>query len=250
MILGALVAVGAVVAGLASTGVGVSYFLQPTGALIVLGGTVGVLFITTPRRVLGQCVSRVMELFWDSGPDRDALMDEILSYAKISRRGGLLAIEPGIPAASNRLLREALKLALDVKTRAELQASLETQLRLSERQSDAEARVLETAGGFAPTIGILGTVVGLMDVLRQFSNLQAVGYGIGTAFVSTLYGLALANLLLLPAAHRIRARAAVSLETQEMILEGALCIFDEVHPALIQDQLRGYAGERDRARAQ
>jgi chemotaxis protein MotA len=96
------------------------------------------------------------------------------------------------------------------------------------------------AGGFAPTLGILGTVVGLIDVLRQFSNMQSVGLGIGTAFVSTLYGLGLANLVLLPAAHRIRAKVAETFELQELIIEGVLCGVDRVHPSLIRHRLNAF----------
>jgi chemotaxis protein MotA len=104
---------------------------------------------------------------------------------------------------------------------------------------------LEVAGGFAPTIGIIGTVVGLIEVLRHFANLQSVGFGIGTAFVSTIYGLALANLLLLPAAHRIRSRVAESFEIQELIIEGVLSLADNVHPALIRMRLSAYMRQKD-----
>ena len=93
------------------------------------------------------------------------------------------------------------------------------------------------AGGFAPAIGVIGTVVGLIDVLRQFSNMNSVALGIGTAFVSTMYGLALANLLLLPAAHRIRAMVAETFEMEEMIIEGGLCMIDGTHPSLVRDRL-------------
>jgi chemotaxis protein MotA len=114
---------------------------------------------------------------------------------------------------------------------------LETELQMAERQGEADAKTLEVAGGFAPTLGIIGTVIGLIEVLRQFSNLSSVGLGIGTAFVSTIYGLALANLLLLPIAHRIRARVAENFETQELIMEGALAIADSAHPAVIRMRL-------------
>ena len=93
------------------------------------------------------------------------------------------------------------------------------------------------AGGFAPTIGVIGTVVGLMDVLRQFSNIASVAGGTGTAFVSTIYGLGLANLILLPSAQRMRANVADQFETNEMIVEGTLCLFDGVHPSLVRDRL-------------
>src|SRR5579863_4385946 len=95
-----------------------------------------------------------------------------------------------------------------MNSRDEFQRALETKLRLRERQGDADAKVLEVAAGFAPAIGVIGTVVGLVDVLRQFSDMTSVAAGVGTAFISTMYGLALANLILLPVAHRIRANVA------------------------------------------
>jgi chemotaxis protein MotA len=152
----------------------------------------------------------------------------------------MLAIEPSIDGVSHSFLREALLMALDAKDRSELQSALENKVRFCERQSDATARVLEVAGGFAPTIGVLGTVVGLIDVLRQFSNLSAVASGVGAAFTSTIYGLALANLVLLPAAHRIRACAAETSDLQELMTEGALCLFDAMHPRLVRQRLRTF----------
>jgi chemotaxis protein MotA len=164
-------------------------------------------------------------------------VDEIISYVRIARVQGVLAIEPGIDRASNAFLREMLTLAIDLKGRVEFKEALETKLRLRERQGDADAKVLEVAGGFAPAIGVIGTVVGLIDVLRQFSNMNSVALGIGTAFVSTMYGLALANLLLLPAAHRIRASVAETFEVEEMIVEGGLCLIDGTHPSLVRERL-------------
>ena len=105
---------------------------------------------------------------------------------------------------------------------------------------DAAAKVLEVAGGFAPTIGVMGTVVGLIDVLRQFSSLSTVASGVGAAFTSTFYGLALANIALLPVAHRIRAWTSETFDLQEMMTEGALCLFDGMHPRLIRQRLRSY----------
>jgi chemotaxis protein MotA len=145
-----------------------------------------------------------------------------------------------IESSNHSFLRDSIKLAMDVENRDQLQTILETKIRLRERQGETDARVLEVAGGFAPTIGVLGTVVGLIDVLRQFSNLSAVALGIGTAFVSTVYGLALANLVLLPAAHRIRASVAEAFELDEMMVEGGLCLFDGIHPSLVRERLNNF----------
>jgi chemotaxis protein MotA len=237
---GVVIALGATIGGIGATHVGLNYFLQPTGAVIVLGGTLGVILITTPRHSLAYSARRIMSLFRADELDRDALIEEVISLARIARRGGIIALDSYIPKTTNTFLREALQLAVDGQSREELQAVLETQLRMNERHGDSDAKALEVAGGFAPTIGIIGTVVGLIEVLRQFSNLQAVGSGIGTAFVSTIYGLALANLLLLPAAHRIRARVAENFETQELIIEGLLSIIDCLHPSLIRIRLSSF----------
>jgi len=234
---GIAIAVLTVIAGIASTGVSLRYFLQPTAAWIVLGGTCGVTLITTPRKALVHAVQRVLGLLRQPATDREELMNEIVSSVRIARMQGMLAVEPRIKQLNNAFLREMLGLAMDVKTRGEFQSILENKVRLHERQGDADAKVLEVAGGFAPAIGVIGTVVGLIDVLRQFSNMNSVAFGIGTAFVSTMYGLALANLILLPAAHRIRASVAEAFEIEEMIVEGGLCLIDGTHPSLVRERL-------------
>lgn len=244
-VLGLVVALGAIIAGVAAAGISISYFFQPAGVLIVVGGTLGVMLVTTPKDSLFHSLRHVTELMSSEEVNRDALIEEIIGYARMARRGSLLSLESRVPNSSHPFLGQALQMALDVGNRAELQAVLETELRMRERQGETDAKTLEVAGGFAPTIGIIGTVVGLIEVLRHFANLQSVGFGIGTAFVSTIYGLALANLLLLPAAHRIRARVAENFEIQELIIEGVLAVTDNVHPALIRMRLNAYLRQRD-----
>jgi len=243
MLAGIAIAVIAMVAGIAATGVNLIYFFQPTGVLIVLGGTLGVMFITTPRAALGHSVRRVMELFTTVRVDRETLIEDIVSYTRLVRTKGLYALEPIAQRVGNAFLGESLLMAMDVRERGELQSALENKLRLKERQGETDAKILEVAGGFAPTIGVLGTVVGLIHVLRQFSTPSAVAYGVGTAFVSTIYGLALANLVLLPAAHRIRARVAEEFEIHEMITEGVLCLFDKIHPSLVRQRMSCFLRE-------
>lgn len=239
VVFGIVLAVAAIVAGIAATGVQLSYFFQPSGLLIVIGGTVGATIVTAPRRALGNAARRVSQLLWERSIDRAELVDELMSYVRIARTRGVLAIEPMIANSPHAFVRESLTLALDVQ-KSDLQTAIETKVRLSERRGETDARTLEIAGGFAPTIGVLGTVIGLIDVLRRFSDLTSVATGVGTAFASTLYGLGLANLLLLPLAHRIRATVADRFETEELILEGAICILDGVHPSLASERLNAF----------
>lgn len=245
MVLGMAVAVAATAAGIAATGVKAAYFLQPTGALIVLGGTLGVIILTTPRQGLIASARRVAELLWAPDVDRHTLMREIMGYVKRARALGVLNLEPVIAQATTPFLRESMLITLDAPNRDQLKTALEMKLRLRERQGESDAKVLEVAGGFAPTIGVLGTIVGLIDVLRQFSSLPSVASGAGTAFVSTMYGLGLANLILLPLANRIRARVAEAFETHEMIMEAMICIFDKMHPSLVQERLGFFLHESE-----
>jgi chemotaxis protein MotA len=247
MLAGILIALGAVLAGIASAGIRIGYFLQQTGVLIVLGGTLGVTFVTTPRVALYRAARGAISLLWTPPANRELLMAEIVGFSRTMRPKGLIGIEAVIAKVSHPFLRESLQFALDARNRAELQSTLEMKLRQLEKHQETDARAFEVAGGFAPTIGVLGTVVGLMDVLSQFSNISSVAAGTGTAFVSTIYGLALANLILLPSAQRMRAHAAEQFETNEMIVEGALCLFDGVHPAMVRDRLSCFLRREDLA---
>jgi chemotaxis protein MotA len=240
MLAGIAIALAATLTGIAATGVKLAYFFKPTGALIVLGGTLGVMFVTTPLEALMHAARRVAGLAWAREVNRAEVIGEILTCVRTARRVGLLGLEPAIGRVKNAFLKQALMLAIDVQHRSDLQSALELKIRLKEREGEHDAKTLEVAGGFAPVIGVLGTVVGLIDILRQFSNLAAVANGIGIAFLSTIYGLGLANLILLPAAHRIRARTADEFEVNELIIEGVLSLFDGMHPTLAEERLNAF----------
>jgi len=237
MLAGIAIALAATAAGIRVTGVSSRYFLQPAGLLIVMGATLGVTLLTTPMPGLTHCARRLWRLLRKQETDRAKLIEQIVGFVRPARTMGLVSLEPSFQKVENHFLRDSLLLMLEVRQRPELQSALELKLRMQERQGLADAKVLEVAGGFAPAIGVLGTVVGLIDVLRQFSNVSAVAGGVGTAFLSTIYGLALANLILLPAAHRIHARVAEEFETNEMITEGVLCMLDVMHPSLVRERL-------------
>jgi chemotaxis protein MotA len=246
MLSGIVVAIGAVCTGIAISGIRITTFLQPTGLLIVVGGTIGVTLITTPRLALYRALRSAVSMVSQPAEDREVLMEEIVQFSRIMRPKGIFGLEPLVASVRQPFLREALELAMDARNRAELQSMLETKLRQTEKQGETDARAFEVAGGFAPTIGVLGTVVGLMDVLKQFSNISSVAAGTGTAFASTIYGLALANLILLPSAQRIRAHVAEQFELHEMMIEGTLCLFEGTHPALVRDRLSCFLRREER----
>jgi len=243
MIAGLAIAVAALIGGIAFTGVSLRYFLQPTGASIVLGGTLGVMLMSTPREALHSAFRHLLSLIHPRISDPEEAIEAIVAYAKLSHHATLLTVEP--PQTRDPFLQRVLSQALaldmssDPRKRDEFKVRLESMLRVRVRQGESDARVLETAGGFAPTIGVIGTVVGLIDVFRHFTDLSAVATGVGTAFVSTIYGLALANLLLLPAAYRIRAAIEQAALTDEVIAEGGVGLVDGVRPIVLEERLRG-----------
>lgn len=243
MLGGLLIGTVAVIAGIAISGAGLRYFFQPSSALIVLGGTLGITLVTSPKDSLRMVCQRVAELANRPNSERESLIEEIVELSRQARRGGMLAVEPLVLKVKNDRLRNGLLTALDSRDGNELQLVLENELKLSERHGQADANALETAAGYAPTIGILGTVVGLIEVLKNFSDVHLIGPGIGAAFVSTIYGLAAANFFLLPLAHRIHARVAESTETEEMIAEGVMCVFGSMHPSIVRQRLAPYLRE-------
>ena len=240
MFLGIAVMSIAMVAGIAATGISARYFCQPTGLLIVFGGTIGAMLVTTPITALIDTIKSALSLFSAGDSlNREDLIEELVSYAKIVRFKGILAIEPVLNDITHGFLKDGLSVGIDSGDRNEMRSAMENKIRIYERESDSHARILEIAGGFSPTMGVLGTVVGLVDILRQFSTIATIGSGVAVAFTSTIYGLAFANLLLLPAAYRIRARALENLQLQELMMEGALCLFDGFQPRLLRHRLEG-----------
>jgi chemotaxis protein MotA len=230
----------AVLMAAGAAGVGLSLFVQPAALLMVLGGTLGATLVTTPTAALRSALGRFITLARLVRFDRAAFVEQITDHARSGRSKGLVQLEAVAESIHEPLLREGLLLAADGLGRDDIASALELRLRLMERQGEADARVFENAGGFAPTIGVMGTVLGLLTVMRQFSDLTAVAGGIGTAFVSTLYGLGLANLVLLPLANRIRASVAESYELGEMAMEGALCVRDGMPTRLVHERLSHY----------
>lgn len=213
---------------------------QLTAAMIVLGGTAGAVMITTPFITL-QCAMRALpSLFLDLPTRTDKVIEEILVLATKARKGGLVSLENDAMEVADPFLKKALLLAVDGADLQDVRRIMELELELMERRGEAEAKVYEAAGGFAPTIGILGAVLGLIQVMKHLEDIEAVGHGIAVAFVATIYGVALANLFLLPAAHKLKANLERARELKELMLEGTLAIAEGLNPKLISIKLEAY----------
>jgi chemotaxis protein MotA len=214
---------------------------QITAALIVLGGTLGAVLVTTPLGVLLRAAAKLSEVFFEYLYLPDTVIDQIISYAAKARKNGLVSLDEETESIEDPFLSKALQLAVDGTDLQELRRMMELDIDLEEQRGEAEAKVYEAAGGYAPTIGIIGAVLGLIQVMKHLANIDAVGHGIAVSFVATVYGVASANLFFLPAGSKLRARLHDRLQVRELMLEGVLGIAEGLNPKLIRIKLGAYS---------
>lgn len=239
---GLLIAGICVIGGLILEGGQIADITQPTAALIVIGGTLGAVMVSTPQATLKGASKRLMELVHDPSPPLGTVLEQIIRYAGQARKQGLTALETEANKIGDPFLRRALLLAIDGADLQELRDMLRMEVDLEEARADEEARVLEGAGGYAPTIGIIGAVMGLIQVMKNLADIEEVGHGIAVAFVATIYGVGMANLLFLPAAQKIKARAAAEARRKELITEGVVGLVEGLNPKLLRIKLEAFAG--------
>ena len=236
-IIGILLGMGAVVGGNLLEGGSIGQITQPTAFIIVIGGTIGAVTLQFPMSTLIDSVKGAKSVF-SMPPDRGGkLVDEIVSYATTARKEGILALEPLAPKASDPFLTRALMMAVDGADSNAMRASLEASIHQVEEHGEDLAKVYEAAGGFSPTVGIIGAVLGLIQVMSNLSDVSKVGHGIATAFVATVYGVAFANLICLPIAGKLKLRAREAVAVMELMLEGSLAIQEGMNPKLIRERL-------------
>jgi chemotaxis protein MotA len=214
--------------------------LQPTAALIVFGGTIGAVMVQFPLRIVFEAVVQLRYVFFNSEPEPDSLVQNLLRYAYKARREGLLSLDAELAKIQDRFLRESLMLAVDGVSAIDLRKMMELQLEYEGEKQERIPKVFDAAGGFAPTIGIIGAVLGLIQVMQHLQDINEVGRGIAVAFVATIYGVGSANLLFLPWAGKLRIRLRERQVIQEMTLEAVLSILEGVNPRAMELQLKSY----------
>jgi chemotaxis protein MotA len=237
---GLVLAFGGIAGGLLMEGGKLRDVAQVTAALIVLGGTCGAVMISTPMGILLGAARRFAHVFIDHTDSPHAAIDQLIGFATAARRNGLVSLEDDALAVEDIFLRKALNLAVDGTDLQEIRGMMQLDIEIAENRAFAEARVFESAGGYSPTIGIIGAVLGLIQVMKNLSNIDEVGHGIAVTFVATVYGVGLANLLLLPAATKIKARIESETTLKELKLEGVVAIVEGLNPKLIRGKLEAY----------
>ncbi|HXF27955.1 MAG TPA: flagellar motor protein [Bryobacteraceae bacterium] len=245
---GILIAIAGIVGGLIMEGGKVRDIAQITAALIVLGGTFGAVMLNTPAPVLFRSLRRLRGVFASTSPGTRETLSVIFNYAAKARRTGLVSLEKDALSEPDPFLRKSLNLAIDGADLKDIRAMMELEIDIEEQRAEQEAHVFESAGGYSPTIGIIGAVLGLIQVMKNLANIDQVGHGIAVAFVATIYGVALANVFLLPVANKIKTRARQETEAKQMMLEGVAGIVEGLNPKLIRSKLEAYLEPAQAAR--
>lgn len=236
-------ATAVVVLGQLADGGALGSLLNLAAALVVLGGTVCATLVSySPGEVIRAC--RVAaRTFTDRGDTIRELSAELVAFAIRVHRRGIHTIEEDAETVRDPFLRKGLLLAVDGVSVEGVREILHLERRAGESEDDRPARIFEAAAGYAPTLGILGAVLGLINVMQYVERPGALGAGIAVAFVSTIYGVGLANLFLLPIAGRLRERAAENSRRREMIIEALVSMQQRTNPRLVVQKIRGLGAE-------
>jgi len=240
-ILGLIIGIGGVIVGNFLEGGSVSSFLQPAAALIVFGGTLGATMLSNRSEDLKMAFEYLKYLFSASeSNDRAVIATEIIQSAQTARRESLLALEKNLNKFRDPFMRSVYRFAIDGVDPEVLRKIFQEEIIVNERRKLAAAKVWLDAGGFAPTVGILGAVLGLISVMNNMTDTSMLGYGIGVAFVATIYGVGAANLVFIPISNKLKSLIRFRSETEQMILEGALAVVSGLNPYLIEQKMKSF----------
>lgn len=239
-ILGLVVGVSAILVGQQLEGGKISTLINGPAALIVIGGTLGAVMLQSPMAVF---IRAIKMLWWTiSTPqfDSEAAIQKIISWSNIARREGLLGLENLEDSEKNSFAKKGLQLLIDGSEPDAIRTIMEVDIHTRESFNMQAARVYESMGGYSPTIGIIGAVLGLIQVMGNLSDPSKLGGGIAVAFVATIYGVALANLVLLPVANKLKSIIINDAHFDEMIVEGLVSIAEGENPRNIETKLLGF----------
>jgi chemotaxis protein MotA len=242
-ILGIVLALGFILGGQALEGGSILQILQPTAGLIVFGGTLGATMIGFPMSVLKQAAADFLHVIKDEKIEPNAVIDEVIKFTNKARREGIISLEKDAAEIKDEFFRKAIMMAVDGSEPKELRQTMEVELQYMEERGEHSAKVYEAAGGYAPTIGIIGAVLGLIVVMQHLDNIEEVGHGIAVAFVATIYGVGAANIVFLPAANKLKMKHRKQMIIKEMMLEGTLGILEGQNPRLIEGKLTSFLDE-------
>lgn len=230
----------AILGGQLMEGGNIGSLVQPTALLIVCGGTLGAVLLQSPLHVFKRGVKMAKWVWVPPVIEQKRLVDQILNWSQLSRKEGLLALENFIPGIKDNFVKKGLQLLVDGADPDRIRELLEVEINTFEEEWRQSAKIWESAGGYSPTIGILGAVMGLIHVMENLSDPTKLGSGIAVAFVATIYGVGLANLVYLPIAGKLKYYIARMVSSREMLIDGLVGIAVGDNPRIIEGRLKGY----------
>ncbi len=239
-IVGLVLGLAAILVGQALEGGHIGSLLQLTAFLIVVGGTAGAVMLQSPLKVFLDGLSMVKWVFVPPPFTPQDTLQQVTDWSQQARRGGLLALEPHIETQRDLFQRRGLQMLVDGAEPEMLRETLDLELSAYELHHLEASKVWLAAGGYSPTIGIIGAVMGLIHVMENLSDPSKLGAGIAVAFVATIYGVGGANLVFLPIASKLKALVNKQVRLKEMYIEGLVSIANGENPRMIEAKLQGY----------
>lgn len=240
VILGLVIAVVSILGANMLEGGHVGDLFQLTAMLIIIGGTVGATMVHVGLTDFLRIPALFMGAMKKHGYDRVAIVEQLVSFAQKARREGMLALEEDLQGMNDEFMAKGLQMMVDGIDPEMVEGVLMTETELHERQAQADASIFEAAGGYGPTMGIIGTVMGLIHVLGNLENPDELGPAIAVAFLATLWGILTANIFWLPVAGKMKVNARELSEVRHLVMEGILSIQKGESPGMVKEKLEAF----------
>lgn len=245
-LIGLALGLGAILGGQVLEGGGIGSITQPVAAIIVFGGTFGAVFLSFNFHEVIDAFKSLKQVIQEPDQDPYQIITQLTGFANKARKEGILSLEKEVRNVEEPFLKKALTMAVDGVEPNAMREAMETDLQYSDEHGKVNAKVFKAAGGYAPTIGILGAVLGLIQVMENLADPSKLGSGIATAFVATVYGVGSANLLFLPIATKLEVRHRQKMIIRELMLEGIVSVSTGENPRLIEEKLTSFLSEKQK----
>ncbi|MEK6706921.1 MAG: flagellar motor protein [Bdellovibrionota bacterium] len=245
-IIGTFLGIASVVGGQVLEGGHIGQIVQGTAALIVFGGTFGAMLVSFPTQDIVKAFKMIPSIYSNVNLDVRPVIDEIIKIATIARKEGVLAVEGQQQSIQNPLFKKSIKYVIDGFEPNTVKEIIDTEISLVFEEEEQAGKVFEGAGGYSPTIGIIGAVLGLIHVMSMLNDPSKIGDGIAVAFVATVYGVGIANLILIPWGTKLKRKAAQRMMTKEVVKLGVVGIQEGLNPHFLQEKLEIFVEEHMR----
>ncbi len=242
-VFGSILGITGVVGGQLLEGGHIGQIMQGTAAIIVLGGTIGAMLLSFPVQDIKKAFAMIPSVYMNVDLDVRPTIDEIIRIATIARKEGVLAVEGQKDTIMNPLFKKSIKYVIDGFEPNTVKEIIDTEIYLAFEEEENAGKVFDGAGGYAPTIGIIGAVLGLIHVMSMLNDPSKIGDGIAVAFVATVYGVGASNLVFIPWGTKMKRKATQRMMTKEVVKLGVVGIQEGLNPHFLQEKLEVFVEE-------